>query len=1822
MANKKEIIDVRLSAASKKDLMALSKELADAVNSVNKLAKGFQNLSQLKASASAKGAVENNFGLGAYSRGLNQSEKQRATNTARLGTETGRVADERERDLRATQKLMKTQEGLQRIEQARLLNAKAELKTVDRLVDRGELLKKQDLARVKAAEAQLRLNDLLAQRDVRNRAIRKAPAGSDERRALQAQAPAANAQIRGVQQEVQAAERLNTLAGSRLQTLQQETAQKAQQAKFDRESERMQSRSLTSQTSLARDRERRQQAQQLNLTKELEGARRINDLVTAKTQKLRAQDRLRLEEQNGNLTAVRQARVLNDLLDRRIRKLQEANRVAKEAAKPTKEQMAGNAREMSMKRLFGDNGASLFAIQAGLVANYALMNQLRTGFQQAIAFTVDLDSAMRNLQAIVRITDTDLASLKDSLIGISEETKFTAVEVANAAVTLGQAGFSTDEIKDSIRAVSLLATATGTELKNAVDIATSTLGVFNMESSQMADVANILTEAVNTSKLNIEKLTLGLQYSGNIAAQSGVSFKELTSALGAMANAGIRSGSTLGTGMRQILIALQKPSNEFSATLDRLGLTMDDVNLETKGLYGALKNLRDAGFSSGDAIQSFEVRAAAAYNALSGNLDQMLSLQNAFQRTSASIQANETQMKSLANQGKRLGSVLGSVAAAGLDPMLKGTIAITSALADAFSWVRQFENSLAFLTTGVAVAGLSGILVYFGRMIKNLSGMVLGTNALTAANLRATVSYKALSVAMMRSPFALVAGAITAIGAAFYFMGNRTTGAQDKLEKAQTTFDRSVGSAEKLQKGLVRVDDTLKDLTNRYDLLKDGGALLESVIIDIQKQFVDMGRDAGQVGNDVDALIKTMRDLRMELSKEYELRINTSLLNLDNLRNATRKSLSESIAGTASAASEMNPLSASERKSGVLRSNQGGFGSQILDDAKILQTSGSSLNEVGSANARLDAVRLKIEDRLDNDSSANKSLDRAWLDYIGAIREKSDQTSSFLQTIEQLNAQELAQIEQSKIAADGGNASVFTLREGAKEIATDVRAKLMSGLGGMSAQERTKTVAQRYEAFDKEIAEATRSLESLKSNGTIQSTETYDLIRRMLLEASASASSMFRGIKEESDKVVEKLTDLNLQETEVELQKLADEFGEAQGLQAIGEAMAAQKIQLEKVRAAEIASVQAQGLDSDVEAATLTATNRQYDDRSAGIDAAGLEKINAILDAQRQVTLEGQKQVELQNLILEKGQNSLEVEQFKLQQEKLSTAETLRKAGVEEGFVQAKLAAMQTEFDLAQRIKAQEANKDLSRQIEQRKEENRIAKATLIFGEDSLVVVKMREKAERDALDVTLEASDASEELKEQLRNALKEAQAIGRADMSSGINNAIGRAGALIRQLRIARSVLSTIDKSNAREKDRLAVERATVGDASAREVGLAGLETRYKLEDDGVTDVVGIAAGVGLAKADEAVLAADRRKLEAEEEAYSESQKDPSGGGGGGGKGKKDKNPEYDALQTQLSNRIGAATISIDNGGDPAAAYQQIEMALQRINVEVEKREQLITSIAGKQSRSVQEEERLKQLISEHNQLTTFAKTEEEKILWLKEQQGQASVNLKEIVREWSREALVGVVALEEGMKNVLGNLLTGFGTLFTDLVSGVKSAKEAFREFAVSVVKSLLQVIAKLIAIKILKSILGGIAGGGGRFAGFAQSGLDFLSNKEGGRVQRKVGGGRVEGNLARDSVPHSLMPDEYVLRASAARAIGYDKLNQINATGNTSRMNGLSNVSTDPQNKGSGMGDVNVYVISPDQKPIPGPRDIIAVMDDHISKGGSTKKLIKSVSMGEI
>jgi hypothetical protein len=106
------------------------------------------------------------------------------------------------------------------------------------------------------------------------------------------------------------------------------------------------------------------------------------------------------------------------------------------------------------------------------------------------------------------------------------------------------------------------------------------------------------------------------------------------------------------------------------------------------------------------------------------------------------------------------------------------------------------------------------------------------------------------------------------------------------------------------------------------------------------------------------------------------------------------------------------------------------------------------------------------------------------------------------------------------------------------------------------------------------------------------------------------------------------------------------------------------------------------------------------------------------------------------------------------------------------------------------------------------------------------------------------------------------------------------------------------------------------------------------------------------------------------------------------------------------------------------------------------------------------------------------------------------------------------------------VVGNSL---GDFFDDLLTGTKSAKEAFADFARSVLRDFTRLVSQMVAQRVILGTLGLL------FPGAAVGAAAAGAFNEGGEVPGPAGPDR-------DSVMAALTPGEFVVRRGAVRKLG--------------------------------------------------------------------------------
>lgn len=216
---------------------------------------------------------------------------------------------------------------------------------------------------------------------------------------------------------------------------------------------------------------------------------------------------------------------------------------------------------------------------------------IAAGFGAAIKTTADFESQMSKVQAITGSTGEDMDTLNKKAREMGAKTKFSATEAGQAMEYMGMAGWKTTDIVDGLDGIMNLAAASGEELGTTSDIVTDALTAFGLEAKDAGHFADVLAAASTNSNTNVSMLGESFKYVAPVAGAMGYSVEDVTTALGLMANNGIKASSA-GTSLRTLLTNMAKPTDAMARSMDELGISLDDGNGNMKSFGEVMKDLR------------------------------------------------------------------------------------------------------------------------------------------------------------------------------------------------------------------------------------------------------------------------------------------------------------------------------------------------------------------------------------------------------------------------------------------------------------------------------------------------------------------------------------------------------------------------------------------------------------------------------------------------------------------------------------------------------------------------------------------------------------------------------------------------------------------------------------------------------------------------------------------------------------------------------------------------------------------------------------------------------------------------------------------------------------------------------------------------------------------------------------------------------------------------------------------------------------------------------------------------------------------------------
>ena len=623
---------------------------------------------------------------------------------------------------------------------------------------------------------------------------------------------------------------------------------------------------------------------------------------------------------------------------------------------------------------FGEHAKETFA---GVVkAAAAITAALVAIGKQAVETGAEFDKSMSQVAATmgysvdeINTEGSEAAKTFDKLRNFAQDmgksTAFSANEASQALNYMALAGYDADKSMAMLPKVLDLASAGNIELAKSSDMVTdaqSALGLSVEETEIMIDQMAKTSARSNTSVEQLGDAILTIGATGK-TVKGGT--KELAQNLGLLADNGIK-GAEGGTKLRNIILALQAPTEKATKKLDELGVSAFDSEGKFRSLQDIFADLNGAlgDMSEKDAAIAkstiFSKRDIAAVNALLGtSVDRWNELGTEIENSAgAAHDMAETQLDNLAGDVTLFKSALEGA-----------EITISDKLTPSLRNAVQFgTEAVTRLADGFGEAGLSGAVTAAHKLIEEKLGedaqIIFGIESAAKAAAAAFVTYKATmllseGIAALKTVNALLVEGKTQTEAL-----NATAAVNPYVLIATAAIGAGVAIKE-----LIDIQtDLIDEAVDSYDLMSDK-----------QKQAVDNVRNLTKTVSDSRKSWNENREAAEKQAEKYK-RLANELYRLD----------------------EQEELSIADRERmkaivGELNSSVDGLNIKLDEETGHLKTQKSTIDALISSykrQAEAQAMQARYTELYSQQIDAEENLKRATEERAAGYQRLNDiQTS-------------------------------------------------------------------------------------------------------------------------------------------------------------------------------------------------------------------------------------------------------------------------------------------------------------------------------------------------------------------------------------------------------------------------------------------------------------------------------------------------------------------------------------------------------------------------------------------------------------------------------------------------------------------------------------------------------------------------------------------------------------------------------------------------------------------------------------------------------------
>lgn len=417
------------------------------------------------------------------------------------------------------------------------------------------------------------------------------------------------------------------------------------------------------------------------------------------------------------------------------------------------------------------NTGTIFS-NAGSVLTKAVTAPLVGAGTLATKMAFDFDEAMAKVSTIADSAQVPMRDMEKSILDLSDKTGIAATDIADNVYNAISAGQKTGDAVAFVENATMLAKAGFTDSAAALDVLTTTLNAYGLESSETAKISDMLIQTQNLGKTTVGELASTMGKIIPTAKSQGVAFEQLAAGYAIMTSKGIATAETT-TYMNSMLNELGKSGTKASDMLkSKTGKTFQTLMEEGNSLSDVLSMLDESAKANGKALGDMFGSAEAgkaALTLLNGDASQfndMLakmqdsagSTEEAFGKMQTSGEKVRIAINRIKNVGIQFGKVIMDVIAPYIDKF-------SDKIENLTKWFKKLspEQQKTALKFGAIAAAIGPLLLLTGKTIIGAGNMIISFGKLAGAAKRVSGTIKASGgvIAMLTSPVGIAVAAVT-----------------------------------------------------------------------------------------------------------------------------------------------------------------------------------------------------------------------------------------------------------------------------------------------------------------------------------------------------------------------------------------------------------------------------------------------------------------------------------------------------------------------------------------------------------------------------------------------------------------------------------------------------------------------------------------------------------------------------------------------------------------------------------------------------------------------------------------------------------------------------------------------------------------------------------------------------------------------------------------------------------------------------------------------------------------------------------------------------